>query len=261
MGGDRLCASGRTHPDSAGSRFVPPHWPTGSCGARGRCSIRIEDLAPDTADHSTGLILRWRGQLLFAVEPVHRWREVTDRSSAIVPLVRFVGIGGHVEAGESWRQAVLREAREEAGLEVSLVAPQATYLLGDDDTVIDVSAELDWPDSPRPCFIWRAAQDLERPSPEHAVRLVTAAFSAVGPDDVEPRPLAEIPAIVAISDTQLRRAAARPVCLRDLLADGARIWESAPIPRSALLVPAGSALGYAVLLIHHASHARQSEVS
>lgn len=252
--------SDRTREDGAGSRFLSLTSPSRACRARERCTIKIEDLAPDTVDHSTGLILRWRGQLLFAVEPAHRWRETTDQSSAIVPLVRFVGIGGHVEAGESWRQAVLREAREEAGLEVSLVAPAATYLLDDDDTVIDVSAKLDWPDSPRPCFIWRAAQGLERPSREHAAGLLTAAFAAVAPDDVKPHPLAEVPAILAVSETQLRRAAEQPVCLRDLLADGARIWESAPIPRSTLLVPAGSAHGYAVLLIHHAARARPSEV-
>jgi 8-oxo-dGTP pyrophosphatase MutT (NUDIX family) len=178
-----------------------------------------------------------------------------DRPSITVPLVRFVGIGGHVEPGESWGEAVLLEAREEAGLEVSLVAPEATYLLDDDGTVTDISTMLDWPDCPRPWFIWRAAQSLGRVPQEHTRHLLTAAFSAVVPDDVEPHPLSEMPAIVAISEAHLRRAAEQPVRLGDLLADGAHIWESTAVPRPALLDPAGSARGYAVLLTQHASRA------
>ena len=178
-----------------------------------------------------------------------------DRPSITVPLVRFVGIGGHVEPGESWGEAALREAREEAGLEVSLVAPEATYLLDDDGTVTDISTMLDWPDCPRPWFIWSVDQGLGRVPQEHAFHLLTAAFAAVVPDDVEPRPLAEMPAIVAVSEAHLRRGAGQPVCLGDLLADGAHIWESTAIPRPALLVPAGSAQGYVLLLTHHAFRA------
>ncbi len=177
-----------------------------------------------------------------------------DRPSISVPLVRFVGIGGHVEPGESWGEAVLREAREEAGLEVSLIAPEATYLLDDDGTVSDISAELDWPDHPSPYFIWSATYGSGPPSQERARHLVTAAFLATVPDDVEPRPLAEMPALLAVGEMHLCRPASEPIPLRDLLADGAHIWESTAVPRSALLIPGGSAQWYAALLIHRASH-------
>ena len=49
------------------------------------------------------------------------------------------------------------------------------------------------------------------------------------------------------------QSAAGPVPLRDLLAGGATIWESEAIPRSANLIPGGSAEWYAVLLDHLAA--------
>jgi len=208
--------------------------------------MRIEQLGPPDADHSTGLILHWRDRLLFAVEPREQWREDTDRQ-----LARFVGIGGHLEAGETWAEAVRREAAEEAGLDVTLLSSEVTYLLRDDGMVQDISTTLDWPDPPRPSFIWSAVFRFGRPPHEHVRHFVNAVFLATVPDDAEPCPIAEMPAIVALSEAQLHRAAVHPISLGDLLADGARIWESVSIPHSTLMAPAGSAQWYAVLLARH----------
>ena len=224
-------------------------------------SIKIEDLSSPDAEHSTGLILRWRGQLLFAVEPARRWRQATPGASASVVFAHLIGIGGHVEPGESWGEAVLREAREEAGLTVSLAACGTTYLFSDDGAVSDISARLDWPDGPRPWFIWSMFPGFE-PTPQVRLRhLLTAVFAAVVPDDVEPHPGSEVPAIIAVSEAHVRRAVGQPACLGELMADGARIWESTTVPRSALLVPAGSAYWYAMLLAKHASYGQQREGS
>jgi 8-oxo-dGTP pyrophosphatase MutT (NUDIX family) len=206
--------------------------------------MRIERLGPPGADHSTGLILHWRESLLFALEPAHHWHKAQG-----APLARFVGIGGHLEPGETWGQAVCREALEEADVQISLCSPQATYLLREGGVVEDVTTSLTWPDTPRPLCIWSARYRFGRPPNVHERHFVNAVFEATAPEEAQPRPAAEMPAILALSEGQLR-AAAQPVSLEHLLAGGAAIWETVPIPRSIRLHPGGSAEWYVVLLQH-----------
>jgi 8-oxo-dGTP pyrophosphatase MutT (NUDIX family) len=212
--------------------------------------MEIEQLGPPDADHSTGLILHWRERLLFALEPVHHWHEEGG-----APLARFVGVGGHLEPGETWEEAVCREAVEEADLQISLSSPPRTYLLREDGVVRDVTAALTWPDPPRPLYIWSARYRLGRPPDVHMRHFVNAVFEATVPGETQPRPAAEMPAILALSEAQLRRAAAQPISLEELLAGGAAIWEASTIPRSIRLYPGGSAQWYVALLEHLASTA------
>jgi 8-oxo-dGTP pyrophosphatase MutT (NUDIX family) len=207
--------------------------------------VKIEQLGPPEADHSTGLVLHWQGRLLFAVESCNHWRD-----KGVTQLAQFVGIGGHLEPGETWAQAVRREALEESSLAVTLLSPERTYLLRDDCAVEDVTAALEWPDPPRPYFIWSAAYRFGRPPNERTRHFVNAVFLAAAPDNVEARPAAEVPAIVVLTEAQLRRTSASPIPLADLLAEEALVWESEPIPHSLLLTPGGSAQWYAALLTH-----------
>ena len=75
-------------------------------------------------------------------------------------------------------------------------------------------------------------------------------FLASVPDAASPHPVAEMPAILALSEARLLQTTACSVPLCELLAGGAAIWESEPIPRSAQMIPGGSAQWYAVLLEH-----------
>ncbi|MBN1933527.1 MAG: NUDIX domain-containing protein, partial [Anaerolineae bacterium] len=120
-------------------------------------AIKIEQLAPSDADHSTGLILCWRDHLLFALEDRRNWR---DRGEAQV--AKLIGIGGHLEADETWAQAVRREAMEEAGLEVTLIDPGKTLFFDGEGPARDITAELSEP-PPRPLFIWSAVFRFGRP--------------------------------------------------------------------------------------------------
>ena len=202
--------------------------------------MKIEQLGPPDAHHSTGLILHWRKRLLFALEPVQLWRE-----DSAGPLTRFVGIGGHLEPGETWSEAVCREALEEATLHISLRSPEKTYLLQEGGVVEDVTTTLTWSKPPRPLFVWSARHGCPPVMP--MVDFVNAVFEADVPDDVQPRPAAEMPAILAVHEAQLRQAALQPVPLDELLAEGAVMWGATTIPRSIRLQPGGSALWYVVL--------------
>ncbi|WP_137122703.1 8-oxo-dGTP diphosphatase [Segeticoccus rhizosphaerae] len=56
--------------------------------------------------------------LLFAVDDGEQPRVLLGRKKTGLGAGRVVGLGGHLEAGESPSQAVIREAREEAHIEV-----------------------------------------------------------------------------------------------------------------------------------------------
>jgi 8-oxo-dGTP pyrophosphatase MutT (NUDIX family) len=205
--------------------------------------MRIEELGPPGADRSTGLILHWRDRLLFAVLSAHQWHDTTEGK-----LAHFVGIGGHLEAGESWGEAVRREAQEEAGVAVDLLSPAETWLLREDDVPQDITAALTWPDAPRPLFVWSAVFRFGPPSNQQVRHFVNAVFEATLPDDVEPHPSAEVPAILALTEAQLRQTAIHPTPLGTLLDGGARIWASQPIPHTTLMAPLGTAQWYDVWL-------------
>lgn len=210
--------------------------------------MRIEQLGPPDADHSTGLILQWRQYLLFALEDRKNWRDRGDDQVA-----RLIGIGGHVEAGETWAQAVVREAQEEAGLSVTLLEPGRTLLFrghdaGRDMAAQDITAELDC-SPPRPLFIWSAVFRFGRPPHEKSPHFINPVFLAAAPDDAEPNP-GEVPGILALSEGQLRQAMNCPMTIADLLADGARFWSAQAVPLGTWLEPSGSAQWYQAFQDH-----------
>jgi hypothetical protein len=138
-------------------------------------------------------------------------------------------------------------------VEIDLLSPTETWLLRDDGTVRDITAELSWPDTPRPLFIWSAMLSVGDPACEQTSHYVNAVFEAQLCDDQEPYPAAEMRAILAVTTAQLHQAASQPVPLGTLLNDGARISTSAPIPRTTLMAPRGTALWYSKWLLRHRS--------
>jgi len=207
-----------------------------------RSPILIEHLAPPNADRSTGLILHWRNYLLFALEERRNWRD-TDNAQ----IARLIGIGGHLEPGESWAQAVQREALEEAGLRVTLVEPQRTLLLRDDSPPQDITGRLVCP-PPCPLFIWSAIFRFGRPPHERAPHFLNPVFLAHADADDEPHPGMEVPGILALTQKQLIQATAHPPTLQALLDDGAHLWSAQPISLNTLIEPSGSARWYVTYL-------------
>jgi|Deesub1362B_J571_1020462.scaffolds.fasta_scaffold02898_5 8-oxo-dGTP pyrophosphatase MutT (NUDIX family) len=213
--------------------------------------MKIQELGSPGTEYTTGLVLKWDGRYLFALEPRSNWLEGGKR-------IRYVGIGGHREPGESWVQAVQREAWEEAqcGIEITTERIRCTttekiYLCKDDGSVREM--EMDWPEHPPPFFIWSGTFTFHHPiRRRHFICIVFHARALR-----EPNPAAEMPAIIGLSEEQVLRTARQPMRLDNLLAEGAKLWEAQPIPRQALLEPGGTAKFFAMLLEHFEREGRQ----
>lgn len=91
---------------------------------------------------------------------------------------------------------------------------------------------------------------IEQPGPpnEHERHFVNAVFETDAPGDAQPRPAAEMPAILALGEAQIRQAAGGMFSLGDLIAGSGRLWSPETLPRSTRLLPGGSAQWYLALL-------------
>jgi ADP-ribose pyrophosphatase YjhB (NUDIX family) len=197
----------------------------------------LQEWAPPHADWTSGLLLQYGDGYLFALEPHAHWTWEEEG----LPRIRVVGIGGHRAPGETWSEAVQREAREEAGVEIALVSSPETDLLGPGDAHRRMA--LDWPGHPSPRLVWQATYQFQDRSTGQAilrtyVGLVFQGRVVRG----TPRPGAEVPGLILLTGGQLLALAweARP--LRQVVAEGARFLPGTPkVADGALLTLGGSA--------------------
>jgi hypothetical protein len=124
---------------------------------------------------------------------------------------------------------------------VEIVSSTRTFWCRLSNEVTEI--ELEWDRSPRPLLVWTAAYTLRRPMREQ--RFLGLVFAARTDD--APRPGAEVPAVLALTDKQLVAMRHQPVPLAALLGQGATLWEAQAVPRNALIEPGGSAQFYAML--------------
>jgi 8-oxo-dGTP pyrophosphatase MutT (NUDIX family) len=198
----------------------------------------LADLGEPGSELSTGLILTWRRRLVFGVEP----RAVPLGALGQRGVAAFVGIGGHLDPGERWEDAAVREALEEARCPVSLGDSPVTYLCRPDR--LPAPLAYSWEEAHRPLLVWIATFDLRRGPDQRRVpvSLVTAVFRAAALS--RPAPGAEIPALLLLDRDELMYAYQRPRPLGDLLNRGAELVGNLLSPET-LVAPGGSAYFYA----------------
>lgn len=200
-------------------------------------ALELAELGGSHPELSTGLILTWRDKLVFALD----LRAVPLGSQGRPGVSAFTGVGGHLEPGEQWQQAVTREAVEEANCPVSLGDSAVTYLCRQGQTPRPVSYR--WGEPYRPLLIWVATFNLRR-GPERIrrpVTLVTAVFRAAALG--RPSPGAEVTNLLLMDQETLVYAYTEPRPLIDLLARDAQVIGQ-PLPPDTLLAPGGSAYFY-----------------
>ena len=208
--------------------------PTLRPGAR----LDVSELGGPAAEFTTGLILTWRDRLVFGIEPNARplgARGVTD-------AVAFVGIGGHLDSGEGWIDAVTREAMEEAKCRVSLADSAVTYYCQPEHTPHPI--DYRWGEDCRPLLFWSATFPLRRgPNRERIpTTLVCAVFRSAALN--KPQPSSEMDTLLVIDREMLLHTYASPCSLDELLARGAQVIGHPPA-NDTVLAPGGSAYFFA----------------
>lgn len=199
--------------------------------------LTLAELGGPAAELSTGLILTWHDKLLFALEPNAVPLGCQDRPGVIA----YVGIGGHLDPGEHWTDAVMREALEEANCPVSLGDSAVTYLCRQGQPPRPIAYR--WSEPYRPLLVWTATFMLRR-GPERQrvpVAIVNAVFRAAAL--CQPTPGMEVSALIALDPETLLYTYTEPRPLGELLARGARIIGERP-PDESLIAPGGSAYFY-----------------
>jgi hypothetical protein len=190
------------------------------------------------AELSTGLVLTWRDRLVFGLEP----RAVPLGAEGQEGVAAFVGIGSHLDPGERWIDAAVREALEEAHCAVSLGDSPVTYLCRQDRLPCPLA--YSWNEPYHPLLVWVATFELRRGAEQRRVpvTLVNAVFRAAAL--AGPQPGAEIRALLLIDRDGLLYAYRRPRLIRELLDRGAELIGT-PLPADTLVAPGGSAYFYA----------------
>jgi 8-oxo-dGTP pyrophosphatase MutT (NUDIX family) len=201
-------------------------------------SLDLISLGGPGSELSTGLVLTWRGKLVFGVEP----RAIPLGAMGQTGISAFVGIGGHLDDGERWVDAVAREAIEEANCSISLGDSPITYLCRQD--LLPCPVAYSWREPYRPLLVWVATFELRRGPDQRRVpvTLVTTVFRAAALG--QPSPGAEIHALLLMDQDALLRTYRRPRRLGELLDRGAQLIGN-PLPSSTLVAPGGSAYFYA----------------
>jgi 8-oxo-dGTP pyrophosphatase MutT (NUDIX family) len=204
----------------------------------GPSALNLAHLAGPEAERSTGLVLTWRDRLVWAIEP----GAVPLGAQGQAGVLAFVGIGGHLDPGEGWTQAVRREAHEEACCAISLADSPVTYLCRRGATP-EVIAHC-WNEAERPLLVWVATFSLRRgPAGEREpITLVNAVFRAAALN--RPTPGSEVRALLALDQDQLLLTYRAPRPLGQLMAGGAQVIGRMPSPTT-LVAPGGSAWFYA----------------
>jgi hypothetical protein len=192
---------------------------------------------PD-AELSTGLVLAWQDRLIFGLD----LNAVPLGARGTAGVLAFVGIGGHLDPGEGWGQAVMREALEEACCQIELTDSPLTYWCSQNAEPRRVVYR--WTEPYRPLLVWTATFHLRRGPlrQRRPVNMVTAVFRADA--QCQPQPSAEISALLVMDEATLLHAFATPRPLGELLDCGAQLIGESP-GCDTLLAPGGTAYFHA----------------
>ncbi|MGD9146699.1 MAG: NUDIX hydrolase [Anaerolineae bacterium] len=198
----------------------------------------ISDFFPEGAEAGVGLALQDNvGRYLFFIAGKRRHCQPGERF--------YAGIGGHREDGEDWLACAHREALEEVGTDVELLASPVTWYLPHDGSARQVEVT----DRPRPLALYEM---IHPPGTPHAGALYRIVVYQAQLQSL-PRRLAEdeVQAVIALTREQVICGPERRPTLADLLDGGARIVAQAePVDRGIRLYPLGTACALAHILRH-----------
>jgi hypothetical protein len=140
-------------------------------------------------------------------------------------------LGGHREGDETGWECAVREVYEETGLQISLLAPETTYLLPDGDH----------PDAELTRIRWQHETE-----PEHTPLLVVAyrrdeetvlSLMYLAQTDGFPAPSSEVKGLIFLARQELYRLCQEPITLEQYVGNGGKALLNHDFDKSLILEP------------------------
>jgi 8-oxo-dGTP pyrophosphatase MutT (NUDIX family) len=196
----------------------------------------IADWVPPDAEAGVGLAIQGDdGRYLFFLAGTRHYCPPGERF--------YAGIGGHLEPGEDWLACARREAREEVGSDIEILAAPETWYVSRHGAACTVQLI----DRPRPLALYEMIHPPGTPRAGELYRIVVyrarlCSLPTNLPED-------EVLAILALTRDQVIQGPERKPTLAALVAEGARIVASgAALDPDVRLYPLGTARALAHIL-------------
>jgi len=185
----------------------------------------------------TGIIIRGTGLLLqlkkrnatkyvFPIANEKYWKTKNGKM-----IIEFAGVGGKPKGKETLLEAVLREALEETGCEAKLRHSFKTVTL---DFQRGETFRRTLKANPAPFL--KTKKLIQTDSGPRLLYNPIWAGSLAG----KPKPSAEVPALLFLTDDLVAQTAKKDIRLKDILKLGGELIEARHIPRNAVIKPFGT---------------------
>lgn len=174
------------------------------------------------------VVLKWKDLYVFELQKKSKWRKSSQG------LYVGVGcVGGRVERGETPRQALHREIREEIGVKVWFSKPNPTYLVTHEGKVVEAES---YTEAMGAWFSWQIRRPYSRQ------RILTF----LGQPFIRPSPVDLGGLLFASLDTVFQGL--REGWTLQRFKQQALVIERTPIPKNAILEPTGTVTALETLL-------------
>ncbi|AKI96657.1 NUDIX domain-containing protein [Kosmotoga pacifica] len=195
--------------------------------------MKLDDLIPCDAEKGAGLLIKVGSHYIF---------QVSGEKHSVPNGERFFsGIGGHVEAGESFVEAALREAKEEIGTEVELLNSEKTYYLKYTGQIIELSLD----EKITPLMIYEMIHPEGTPKVGQLYYIVI--FVAELKREIGKLNSQEVSAILGLKKEQIAKYVDKKTSIERILEQGGVVLRG-KISASTKLFPLGTAAAFGKVL-------------